>query len=74
MLKFDAGEEKAYGKYTGVCVLITTPTSTPKAPEKGILPEVSCDSKMTSQMQIVKANTCFQIKKKKKRQGDYSQD
>lgn len=40
------------------------PTSVPKVLEKGMLPEVFYDSKMTSQMQVVRTNTCLRSKKK----------
>lgn len=40
------------------------PMSVPKVLEKGMLPEVLCDSKMTSQIQVVRADTCLRSKKK----------
>lgn len=61
VLKFGAGEEKACGEHTG---LITVPRSVPKVLEKGMLPEVFCESKMTSQMQDVRTNTCLRSKEK----------
>lgn len=59
--KIGAGEEKACGEHTG---LITVQTSVPKVVEKGMLPGVFCDSKMTSQMQVVRTNTCLRSQKK----------
>lgn len=72
--KIGAGEEeKACGEHTG---LITVQTSVPKVLEKGMLPGVFCDSKMTSQMQVVRTNTCLRSQKKnstnKQPQTDYS--
>lgn len=56
------GREGLWWTHTG---LITMPTSVPKVLEKGMLPEVFYDSKMTSQMQVVRTNTCLRSKKKK---------
>lgn len=59
MLKVGAGEEKACGEHTG---LITMPMSIPKVLGKGILPKVFYESKMASQMQVVRIS-CLNKKK-----------
>lgn len=41
------------------------PTSIPKVLEKGIFPKVFYEIKMTSQMLVVRTNTCLKKKKKK---------
>lgn len=50
------------------------PMSVPKVLEKGMLPEVLYDSKMTSQIQVVRADTCLRSRKEKPNQPqtDYS--
>lgn len=67
VLTFGAGEERACGEHAG---LITVPRSVPEVLEKGMLPEVFYDSKMTSQMQ--EQTLVSEAKKKKPPQTDYS--
>lgn len=68
MLKFGAGKEEAWGRHTG---FISMRTSIPKVPEKGIFPKMFYEIKMTSQMLVVRTNTCLKEKKRKKK-ADYS--
>lgn len=64
MLKFGAGKEEAWGRHTG---LISMLMSIPKVLEKGTFPKVFYEIKMTSQMLVVRTNTCLKEKRKEKK-------